>query len=55
MRLDEVVMGIDEVERALELAPVLGEAQGLPGQAAKRLAQGEVRSEERRVGKECRL
>jgi hypothetical protein len=41
VRLDEVVMGIDEVERVLELAPGLRNAQGFPGQAAKRLAQGQ--------------
>jgi hypothetical protein len=40
MGLDEVGMGIDEVERVLQLAPVLRKAQRLPRQAAELLAQG---------------
>jgi len=39
---DEIGMCIDEVERVLEFAPVLGETQGLAGQATEFLAQGQV-------------
>ena len=35
---DEVVMRIDKVECMLELAPVLGEPQGLTGQTTEFLA-----------------
>lgn len=42
VRLDEVVLGIDEVERMLQLAPDPRKALGFPGQAAKLLTQGQV-------------
>jgi len=42
MGFDKIVMGIDEVERVLQLAPILGKPQGLAGQAAELLAQGQV-------------
>jgi hypothetical protein len=42
MGLDEVEMGVDKVERVLQLASVLGKAQGLAGQAAELLAEGQV-------------